>query len=392
MPPRRKAQMKRGESGKAGRGAGAAALREGGPQRRASRRVVTEPMPVLDRLLESEDPTVRYKARTLILGEGENSPEVRKLRDSIARSPRAKALLSGRGPDGRIPDNGPYRKWQGPHWTLYQLALIDYPPGDESLHPLRDQIYDWLLDPAHLEFPRSLLVPGQEERFRHCASIEGNAIGYSIRLGIDDKRTKELASRLARWRWPDGGWNCDKDPGAAASSVVETLIPLRGLALAARSWSACAAAKASTEAAKGAGEYFLRRRLFRRIRDGAPIVPSWGGRFDEIHFPIAFYDVLLALVVMAEIGKARDPRCAEALDLLESKRLADGGFPVETRTARTVDTVVSRGTWADWGRMGAARSNELVSALALYALKESGRLSCDPIGVKTLLARPVRRG
>ena len=24
-----------------------------------------------------------------------------------------------------------YRKWQGPHWTLTCLAMIDYPPGDE---------------------------------------------------------------------------------------------------------------------------------------------------------------------------------------------------------------------------------------------------------------------
>ena len=45
------------------------------------------------------------------------------------------------------------------------------------------------------------------------------------------------------------------------------------------------------------------------------------------------YDVLLALLVMTEIGKVRDLGCSDALDLLESKRLADRGFPVELRTA-----------------------------------------------------------
>ena len=29
-----------------------------------------------------------------------------------------------------------YRKWQGPHWTLTCLAMIDHPPGDERLRPL----------------------------------------------------------------------------------------------------------------------------------------------------------------------------------------------------------------------------------------------------------------
>ena len=34
-------------------------------------------------------------------------------------------MLDGRGADGTIGKH-PYRKWQGPHWTLYSLALIDY--------------------------------------------------------------------------------------------------------------------------------------------------------------------------------------------------------------------------------------------------------------------------
>jgi hypothetical protein len=58
---------------------------------------------------------------------------------------------------------------------------------------------------------------------------------------------------------------------------------------------------------------------------------------------VRIYDVLLALLVMTEIGKVADPRCSDALDLLESKRLADGKFPVELRTAVTSRHLVSRG-------------------------------------------------
>jgi len=60
---------------------------------------------------------------------------------------------------------------------------------------------------------------------------------------------------------------------------------------------------------------------------------------------------------MAELGRIGDPRCADALALLESKRLPDGGFPLEDRNARTSATIASRCSFADWGPAGTRRSN-----------------------------------
>ena len=68
-------------------------------------------------------------------------------------------------------------------------------------------------------------------RVRRCASQEGNCYYYSLALGLADDRTEELAARLIKWQWEDGGWNCDKRPEASISSFNETLIPLRGLVL-----------------------------------------------------------------------------------------------------------------------------------------------------------------
>jgi hypothetical protein len=45
---------------------------------------------------------------------------------------------------------------------------------------------------------------------------------------------------------------------------------------------------------------------------------------------------------MAESGRLGDPRCADALALLESKRLTDGGFPLEEPNAPTADRVAGR--------------------------------------------------
>jgi hypothetical protein len=213
-------------------------------------------------------------------------------------------------------------------------------------------------------FPRSPLIPGQEDRFRRCASQEGTAVWYSIRLGIADERTRELVRRLVRWQWPDGGWNCDKRAQARTSSVIESLIPLRALALAARAYGGDEARTAAERAA----DYFLRRGLFRRLRDGQPIRAD----FTLIQYPIQFFDVLFALTVMAEAGKLRDPRCREAIDILRAKRLPGGGFPLERCNARTSDKLLTRGTYADWGPSGRRRANPWVTAEAERVLKEAG--------------------
>ena len=39
-----------------------------------------------------------------------------------------------------------YKKWQGIHWILTDLADIGYPPGDESLIPSRDFEMLWLFN------------------------------------------------------------------------------------------------------------------------------------------------------------------------------------------------------------------------------------------------------
>jgi hypothetical protein len=85
------------------------------------------------------------------------------------------------------------------------------------------------------------------------------------------------------------------------------------------------------------------------------------------------YDALSALIVMAELGLVRDPRCRTALDLLERKRLSDGSFPVEWTSVKRADRIVTRGTFADWGPLHKKKGNPFVTVDALYVLKEAGR-------------------
>lgn len=100
-----------------------------------------------------------------------------------------------------------------------------------------------------------------------------------------------------------------------------------------------------------------------------------------LHYPCYWhYDILFALKVMAEAGFLQDERCREALDVLEGKRLEDGGFAAEARYWRCVppnDLRFQKGSGlelVDWGPTGRRRSNEWVTADALAVLKRAGRL------------------
>jgi hypothetical protein len=174
-----------------------------------------------------------------------------------------------------------------------------------------------------------------------------------------------LAERLVELQWEDGGWNCDRMPSASHSSFEETLVPLRGLIWHARERGS----RASAEAARRAAEVFLERRLFKRRSTGARIASD----FVQLHYPCYWhYDVLFGLKVMAEGGFLADGRCDEAIALVRSKRRVDGGFPAEAKF-----WAVGRGkglrSLVSWGPTGKTRSNEFLTADALWVLAKAAR-------------------
>jgi hypothetical protein len=325
-----------------------------------------ETTPIIQELLASSNPVIVYKTRTALLGENEASPAILHLRQQIRSSDLVKRLLMHRQSAGTIPLH-PYTKWQGAHWTLSCLAEIGYPSGDPELLPLREQVYHWLLDERHLEPPHTVIYRGQEDRVRRCASMEGNTVWYLLRLGLEDERTGMLVERLKGWQWPDGGWNCDKRQQAHLSSFIETILPLRALS----QWGQQKQQPDTIAAARRAAEVFLSRRLYKRLQDGSVIREE----FTRLVYPsFYYYNILLALKILAEAGWIHDDRCNDALDLLENKRLPDGGFPASARVYQVSNQIKSRASPVSWGPVGTKRRNDYVTVEALAVLQATGRL------------------
>lgn len=317
--------------------------------------------PIIQQLLKCDEPSVRYRISVGILGKPADSPEVKSLQEEVRTSPRVKAMLAPRAEDGRFPWHA-YQKWKGSFWTLLVLADLGYPTGDDDLRPLAEQDFKWLLDPKHIK-----AIPLIEGRYRRCACQEGGALFSMLKLGLTDLRLERLAESLVKWQWPDGGWNCDKHLSASHSSFHESLIPLRAL----NAWWQATGDLQIKTAVDRAADLFLSHSLYRRSSDRQIIKPV----FTQLAYPAFWhYDILWGLNALSECGLLSDPRCQDTLDLLESKRLTDGGFGVETRYYRVTEVVKTGTSYVDWGGTNRKKMNPFITAEALSILKQAGRI------------------
>ncbi len=330
-------------------------------------------------LLRSPEPAIRWRTRVRVRGESPSSPEVRRLAEQIRRSEVAAALLARRTAVHRPHAfGGVYRYYQGCHWALAALADLGYPPHDPLLAPWIDRALSMWTQPR---FQRTATPPSEGERvdertgvtrlrgrYRRCASQQGYALYYAVRLGPDDPRWAVLARMLERWQWPDGGWNCDRTPSADSSSFMETLTPMRGLA----AYAARTGSRPARVAADRAAEVFLSRHLFRRRSNGKVMRPS----FLRLHYPLYWhYDVLGGLKGMVEAGRIADPRCGPALDWLEDHELPRGGWAADERYGHYSAHYESGADSADWGAPDPGRRNDWVTTDALQVLAAAGRLA-----------------
>ena len=147
-------------------------------------------------------------------------------------------------------------------------------------------------------------------------------------------------------------------------SFTETILPLRALSLYSRSTGH----QEAREASERATEYFLKHHLFKRLSDGAVITDD----FLKLFYPYYWhYNILFGLKVLAEAGHIDDPRCHEALSILDAKCLPDGGYPAEKKYYRVAKQMSNGCSPVDWGGTSTKHMNPFVTVKALSVCKQA---------------------
>jgi hypothetical protein len=247
-----------------------------------------------------------------------------------------------------------YAKWRGAFWRLLSLVDLGVEPGHPGAVAAAERTLAWVADPERLAEVEERRIDG---RVRRHASQEGRALQACLDLGLrGDPRLDVLAESLVATQWPDGGWNCDRHRDCMHSSFHESWGPLLGLAR-----------YGAAEAVARGAELLLEHRVVFSHRTGKPAHPA----FLRIRFPSYWhYDLLAGLRTLVAADAAGDPRTAEALDLLESKRRPDGTWRVEGKWWEGPGSKGSNVEAVDWGTV----ANEVLTEQALGVLAASGRL------------------
>jgi hypothetical protein len=276
-------------------------------------------MDVIDWLLDS-DPAVRWQ----VLRDLTDAPPevVAGERARVAPKGWGARLLAIRDDDGQwaggacFPADfrGDFSTGQPWTSTLHTLTLLCELGIEPNAEPMREAI-EQVRANCRWEHAGQPFFEGEVEP---CINGRTVAIGAYFGVAVDG-----IVRRLVSEQLADGGWNCEAENGSVRSSFHSTICVLEGLLAYER---ASGGSPEGVAARRHGEEYLLTRRLFRRLSTGEVVDADWL----QFSFPTYWhYDVLRALDYFRAAGGAPDPRLAEAVDLVRSKRHPDGSWLLE---------------------------------------------------------------
>ena len=187
------------------------------------------------------------------------------------------------------------------------------------------------LDPASAGARNAVRLVREHCRWEHdgepffAGEVEPCINGRAVAIGAyfcED--VQGIVVRLLGEQMSDGGWNCEQENGSTRGSFHTTIDVLDGLL----EYERATGGPPEVSGARLRGqEYLLERRMLRRLSTGEVIDPAWS----QFSYPTYWhYDVLRGLDYLRAAGAVPDERVAEAIDLVESKRDADGRWPLES--------------------------------------------------------------
>jgi hypothetical protein len=308
------------------------------------------------------DPAIRWQTlRDLV---GASTPTVERERNKITRLGWGARLLARQDSDGMwarggSPESGLYSpKWTSTTYTM--LTLRDF--GLPSANPRAKKACRLLLDRG-LQ-PDGGFNYGTWARWtrRSETCVTGMVLSVLSYFEYEDGRLDTVAAHLLDRQMPDGGWNCRRPDGATHASVHTTISVLEGL----RFYELHRGRNSrNIRLAQSRGrEFLLAHRLFRSHRTGEVIKPL----FMRFSFPPRWhYDILRALDYFQAAGAPRDPRLAEAIDIVRKSRRSDGRW--------TLQNSYKGKTYFELERLGAASRWNTLRALRVLRWWDRGNVT-----------------
>ena len=212
-----------------------------------------------------------------------------------------------------------FPQWTSTAWSLKLLRDFGLDPGSaQARHAVR-----LVRDNCRWEHDGELFFAGEVE-----PCINGRTVALGAYFGED---VRGIVDRLLGEQMSDGGWNCEHENGSTRGSFHTTIDVLEGLL----EYERAMGGPPEVRAARLRGEeYLLERRMLRRLSTGEVIDQDRKtGRpatWTQFSYPTFWhYDVLRGLDYLRAVGGVPDERVVEAIDVVESKRDADGLWSLE---------------------------------------------------------------
>jgi hypothetical protein len=280
-----------------------------------------------------------------------SAEEIAAERARVALEGAGARLLALQGADGRWGGVAWNRGWNSTMHVLMLLRELGLDPasdeGRRAVGLVRDGVTWKGCGPP--ECDGNAFFAGEVEP---CINGQVSAVGAYFGEDVGSIVNRLLAEQL-----PDGGWNCEAANGSTRSSFNTTICVLEALL---EYEMAGTKNPQVTEARLRGQEYLLERRLFRRRTTGEVIERDrkGGAVWSRFAFPTWWhYDVLRGLDYLRRAGVAPDERMAEAIELVASKRDADGRWPLEVQYPGTMPVEMDDGAGrpSRWNTLRALR-------------------------------------